>query len=241
MLGKSILQRNKQFSNLLANSAFKHKIQANAFSSTGSNSSNIGKMVIEYNKDVKIDQLMEPFSKTDPRFRKTSTLFVTGPLGKLKMPLQNFVKLVNTATDSSDANQSGLIHVTVEDPSDKKQKQMWGTTRALIKNMVTGVTEGYTSILRMVGIGYRANLETINGIKYLQLKLGYSHPVNIEIPSHIEVQVPFPTTMIVKGTDLQQVKLFAAKVREKKKPEPYNQKGIFVDSETIRKKEVKKK
>ncbi|KAJ2239703.1 54S ribosomal protein L6 mitochondrial [Coemansia sp. RSA 455] len=114
---------------------------------------------------------------------------------------------------------------------------MWGTTRACINNCVIGVTEGFSATLRFVGVGYRAAIE--NG--QLALRLGYSHPINLEIPKGLKVSVPTPTRVLISGIDLQQVKLFAAKVRKWKKPEPYNQKGIFVDDETIRKKDGKKK
>ncbi|OMJ11604.1 50S ribosomal protein L6, partial [Smittium culicis] len=232
---------------------------ARNFSASSISNSNIGKLAIEYPESVHVFHKNEPYSQTDLRFKNTSTLKVVGPLGELEMAILPFVNLQLTeqqnAQDSgtsaagsskkskpaSSGSQMNQILVSVANTKLKQHRQMWGTTRALIKNMVTGVTEGYTSMLRMVGIGYRASLETVNGVKNLQLKLGYSHPVNIPIPDKLTVSVPFPTTIIVNGIDLQQVKLFAAKVREKKKPEPYNQKGIFVDEETIRKKEGKKK
>ncbi|OLY82252.1 50S ribosomal protein L6 [Smittium mucronatum] len=226
-----------------------------SFTNSRATNSNIGKLAIEYPENVQVIHSNTPFSQTDLRFKNTSTLKVIGPLGELQMAIQPFVKLQNVIPKAADSSapssrpgpknqspaQQGHVIVSVLDTKLKPHRQMWGTTRALIKNMVVGVTEGYTSMLRMVGIGYRASLETVDGSQVLQLKLGYSHPVNIPIPDHIKVQVPFPTTIIVTGIDLQQVKLFAAKVREKKKPEPYNQKGIFVDEETIRKKEGKKK
>ncbi|KAJ2604590.1 54S ribosomal protein L6 mitochondrial [Coemansia sp. RSA 1722] len=100
-----------------------------------------------------------------------------------------------------------------------------------------GITEGFSATLRFVGVGYRAAMEDGR----LALRLGYSHPISMEIPVGLKVSVPVPTRVLISGMDLQQVKLFAAKVREWKKPEPYNQKGIFINDETIRKKDGKKK
>ncbi|PVV00621.1 hypothetical protein BB560_004993 [Smittium megazygosporum] len=217
--------------------------------------SNIGKLDVSYPSSVNVDLLDVNFSQ-DPRFKSTRTLKVTGPLGELKLPIYPFVAIKNVsalssqskdakAVGKSDQNNDdfdqGKISVSVKDPKVKRQRQMWGTTRAHIQNMVNGVTEGHYATCKMVGVGYRANLETIEGKPVLQLRLGYSHPVNMIIPDHLKVEVPYPTLILIKGIDLQQVKLFAAKVREKKKPEPYNQKGIFINDETIKKKEVKKK
>ena len=101
----------------------------------------------------------------------------------------------------------------------------------------TGVLSGYTLPIKLVGVGYRAALER----NKLQLRLGYANPVEIEIPSDIKVTVPTPQRIIVQGIDLQRVTQFAAGVRKWRKPEPYNQKGVFVGDETIKKKEGKKR
>ncbi|PVU95165.1 hypothetical protein BB561_002003 [Smittium simulii] len=222
-----------------------------SFSTTSTALSNIGKLPIRYPDTIKIDLSDKPFSETDARYRQTSTLTILGPLGNLKQFILPFVNLKisepvaddsNSASNSSENETSyGTISVSVEDSLIKKQRQMWGTTRSLIQNMITGVTEGFTATLKLVGVGYRASIEKINNVEVLQLKLGYAQPVNISIPSNLSVKAPFPTVIIVKGIDFQQVKLYAAKIRAKKKPEPYNQKGIFVNGETIKKKEGKKK
>ncbi|KAJ1919993.1 54S ribosomal protein L6 mitochondrial [Mycoemilia scoparia] len=170
--------------------------------------------------------------------------FVKGPKGELRMPIEPFVKLTNelpaAPSKEGESPKEGEVWVEVEDTRIKKQRAMWGTTRALINNFVIGVTEGFSTTLKLVGVGYRANMEGPDK-RTLQLKLGFSHPVNIEVPSHLHVTTPTPTRIVVNGTDLQQINLFAAMIRKWKKPEPYNQKGIFVGNETIRKKEVKKK
>ncbi|KAJ2722848.1 54S ribosomal protein L6 mitochondrial [Coemansia sp. Benny D115] len=208
---------------------------ARSFSTSGTSFSHIGSLPIKYTNEIKIEHLPTAFSTTDSRFFQKTTLKVTGPLGTRTMAIEPFVKLEFTPAKESTL-ESQLV-IKVEDSSVKKQRQMWGTTRALINNCVVGVTEGFSATLRFVGVGYRAALE---GGK-LVLRLGYSHPVALDIPEGLTVTVPVPTRVLINGMDLQQVKLFAAKVREWKKPEPYNQKGIFINDETIRKKDGKKK
>ncbi|KAJ1730871.1 54S ribosomal protein L6 mitochondrial [Coemansia biformis] len=199
--------------------------------------SHIGSLPVKYTGEVKIEHLATPFSTTDPRFLDKTTLRVTGPLGERTMPIEPYVTLDFAQTKASGPGGEHELRVSVEDSELKRQRQMWGTTRALISNCVKGVTEGFGATLRFVGVGYRAALE--NGV--LVLRLGYAHPINMAVPQGLKVVVPAPTRVLISGTDLQQVKLFAAKVREWKKPEPYNQKGIFINDETIRKKDGKKK
>ncbi|KAJ2506798.1 54S ribosomal protein L6 mitochondrial [Coemansia sp. RSA 2052] len=205
--------------------------------------SHIGGLPIKYSSEVKIEHLPTAFSASDSRFFDKTTLKVTGPLGERTMPIEPFVSLEFIQPNSSQQQQAGgstaetQLLVSVGNSSERKQRQMWGTTRALINSCVVGVTEGFSATLRFVGVGYRAAIEN----EQLALRLGYSHPINLEIPKGLTVSVPTPTRVLINGTDLQQVKLFAAKVRKWKKPEPYNQKGIFINDETIRKKDGKKK
>lgn len=105
---------------------------------------------------------------------------------------------------------------------------MWGTTRTLIHNAIVGVTEGFTVPVYLVGVGYRAALEddprgtTQGGSgKRLNMKLGYSHSVFLPVPTHVKVEVPLPTKLVLTCTDKHQLGLFAAKIREYRKPEPY--------------------
>ncbi|KAJ1722579.1 54S ribosomal protein L6 mitochondrial [Coemansia erecta] len=195
--------------------------------------SHIGSLPVKYPTGVQITHAPTPFSTTDARFFAKTTLTVSGPLGTRTMAIDPFV----TLQIQQEAEGESQVTVGVEDSGEKKQRQMWGTTRALINNCVTGVTEGFSATLRFVGVGYRAAVEDGR----LALRLGYSHPISLEIPEGLKVSVPVPTRVLISGIDLQQVKLFAAKVREWKKPEPYNQKGIFINDETIRKKDGKKK
>lgn len=124
-----------------------------------------------------------------------------------------------------------------------RARAMWGLSRALIANMVKGVTDGFTVKLEITGVGYRAAVQG----KVLQLNLGYSHPVNFDIPAGIEIKTPKPTEIEITGADKQLVGQVAANIREWRKPEPYKGKGIRKadvygnPGETILRKEGKKK
>ncbi len=126
--------------------------------------------------------------------------------------------------------------VTVERPSEQKMhKSLHGLTRTLIANMITGVSEGFKKELEINGVGYRAAKQ---GNK-LVMNLGYSHQVEMEEIDGIKIDVPQPNQIIISGPDKQKVGQFAAKVREKRPPEPYKGKGIKYIDETIRRKEGK--
>ncbi|NLY67077.1 MAG: 50S ribosomal protein L6 [Tissierellia bacterium] len=123
--------------------------------------------------------------------------------------------------------------ITVNRPDEtKKYRSLHGLTRTLIQNMIVGVTEGYSKTLEIVGTGYRAQKQG----KKLVLNLGYSHPIEMEDPEGIEVEVPSQTQIIVKGIDKQLVGNYAAKIRDLRKPEPYKGKGIRYADEVIRRK-----
>jgi len=138
---------------------------------------------------------------------------------------------------------SGKINIALEDnailvsrDNDQKEKrELHGLTRALINNMVIGVTQGYQKTLELVGVGYRAQLQ---GNK-LVLNLGYSHPVEINPVEGIEFETPATNRVIVKGIDKEKVGAVAADIRTWRKPEPYKGKGIKYDNEVIRRKEGK--
>ena len=112
-----------------------------------------------------------------------------------------------------------------------------GTARALINNLVIGVTEGYTQKLELVGVGYRAKAEG----KVLNLSLGFSHPVVFQVPNGITIETPTQTEVLVKGADKQLVGQVAANIRAYRKPEPYKGKGVRYANENVRRKEAKKK
>lgn len=129
------------------------------------------------------------------------------------------------------------VKVTPSTPKAMKDSAMWGTTRALIANMVKGVSEGYTINMKLIGVGYRANMA---GPK-LNLSVGYSHPVLMDVPAGITVAVNENTEVVISGADKQAVGQFAAKVRDVRPPEPFKGKGIRYANEYIAMKEGKKK
>jgi len=114
---------------------------------------------------------------------------------------------------------------------------MAGTTRALLNNMVTGVSAGFERRLSLVGVGYRAQAKG----KVLNLALGYSHPIDFPVPEGIEIETPSPTEIVVKGADKQQVGQTAAVIRGFRPPEPYKGKGVRYADEQVLRKEAKKK
>lgn len=126
--------------------------------------------------------------------------------------------------------------IVIKRPSElKKHKALHGLTRSLINNMIIGVTQGYEKKLEINGVGYRAQKQG----KKLNLTLGLSHPVEIEEPQGITIEVPAPNQIIVKGIDKQLVGEVAAKIRSKRPPEPYKGKGIKYADEVIIRKEGK--
>lgn len=150
------------------------------------------------------------------------TVAVKGKLGELKSKFNKDIVI---------KNEEGTV--TIERPSDEKEyRALHGLTRALLANMVTGVSAGFAKQLDIVGVGYRAQLA---GTK-LVLGLGYSHPVEVEAPAGITFEVPAPTTIIVRGIDKQHVGQVAANIRAKRPPEPYKGKGIRYHDEYVRRK-----
>jgi large subunit ribosomal protein L6 len=123
--------------------------------------------------------------------------------------------------------------ILVTRPSDEKRlRALHGLWRALIQNMVVGVTDGYTRKLEIVGVGYRAEMKGTR----LNLNVGYSHPILFAAPDGIKIEAPTQTTLTITGTDKQLVGLVAAKIRSFREPEPYKGKGIKYEGEFIRRK-----
>ena len=131
--------------------------------------------------------------------------------------------------------KDGVAHVAAE--SIKANAAMSGTVRALLANMVNGVTKGYEEKLGLVGVGYRA---AVAG-KKLNLSLGFSHPVEYPIPEGLSIECPSQTEIVIKGADKQLVGLAAAKIRAYRPPEPYKGKGVRYANEKVTLKEAKKK
>ena len=151
-----------------------------------------------------------------------STVQVKGPKGELTLALPPHTK-VEMAENS--------LNVSVDKPELDTNAALWGLTRALISNMVKGVTEGFTKKLEINGVGYRAEVRG----KSVVLSVGYSHPVELLIPNGIVVAVE-KNVIIITGVDKQAVGQFAAVIRAQKPPEPYKGKGIKYEDEIVRRK-----
>ncbi|MCU7700535.1 50S ribosomal protein L6 [Enterococcus gallinarum] len=150
---------------------------------------------------------------------------VKGPKGELKRTFSSDIKM------NIEGNE-----VTFTRPNDSKEmKTIHGTTCANFNNMVVGVSEGFQKALELIGVGYRAQLQG----KKLVLNVGYSHPVEIEAPAGIEIEVPSNTSVIIKGSDKEVVGELAANIRGVRPPEPYKGKGIRYVGEFVRRKEGK--
>ena len=153
-----------------------------------------------------------------------NTIRIEGPKGKLE-----FVKPDDVTIEQNE----NVLNVSTK----SECTAMSGTTRALINNMVTGVSKGWEKKLLLVGVGYRAKADKLK----LELVVGYSHPVNFEIPDGITIETPSQTEIVISGIDKQKVGQVAADIRSVRPPEPYKGKGIKYADEQIVKKEAKKK
>ena len=149
---------------------------------------------------------------------------VKGPKGSLSQPM------LKDITMKVEENQ------VIVERKNEAAKALHGTMNALIQNMITGVTEGYSKGLEILGVGYRFNVQ---GQK-LTINAGYSHPVNMEIPAELTVELVSNTEITIKGIDKVLVGEFAANVRKVRQPEPYKGKGIRYKDEHVRRKEGKK-
>ncbi len=158
---------------------------------------------------------------------KEDQINVKGTGGTLSLTLNTLVKV---------SNEAGKLSFLPADES-REANAMSGTMRQLVNNMVVGVTKGFEKKLSLVGVGYKAQAQ---GTK-LNLTVGYSHPVNEDMPAGISVATPTPTEVVIKGADRQRVGQVAAEIRAIRPPEPYKGKGIRYSDEKITIKETKKK
>ena len=152
---------------------------------------------------------------------------VSGPLGKMIQPLTSAVKL---------AREGETITFAATDDS-QHANAMSGTLRALVANMVSGVSEGFSRKLTLVGVGYKAQAQGST----LNLELGYSHPINHKMPDGVKVETPSQTEIVLKGFDKQVIGQVAAQIRAYRSPEPYKGKGVRYADEVVAIKETKKK
>ncbi len=157
----------------------------------------------------------------------TDTLTVKGKNGELSMPLHQEVKV---------ALEDGQLTFTAADAS-TKARALSGTVRALVNNMVKGVSEGFEKKLQLIGVGYRAQAQG----QTLNLSLGFSHPIAYELPQGISAATPSQTEIVISGADKQAVGQVAAEIRGYRPPEPYKGKGVRYVGEHVVMKETKKK
>ena len=154
-----------------------------------------------------------------------NTVTVKGPKGELTRQFHQDMKI----------EQEGNIITVVRPSESKEHRTNHGTTRALLANMVTGVSEGFSRALELIGVGYRAQLQG----KKLVLNVGFSHPVEFTPEEGLEVEVPSNTKIIVKGISKERVGALASNIRDVRPPEPYKGKGIRYEGEFVRRKEGK--
>jgi large subunit ribosomal protein L6 len=171
--------------------------------------SRIGKKPVTITDKVKVNQ-------------NNKIIEVTGPKGSLKVGLVDGVEVEINA---------GELNVVRKDDS-RKNRALHGLFRSLIQNMVTGVNDGFSKKLELVGIGYRAEMKG----NALVMMLGYSHPTVFVAPPEVTIEVPTPNSVVISGIDKQLVGLVASKIRSFRKPEPYKGKGIKYENEFVRRK-----
>ncbi|MBG83259.1 MAG: 50S ribosomal protein L6 [Phycisphaerae bacterium] len=181
--------------------------------------SRIGKKPINVPSGVNI--------KLDDRAR---SIGVSGPKGDLKF---EWVEGVSVNFDEGDKKIQ--CSIPESDMGRRDQRAHWGTTRARIQNMVTGVSEGFVKKLNIVGVGWNAKLQGKN----VQLNIGYCHPIDLQTPEGVQVEIENNNRLTITGADKHAVGQFAAVIRDKRRPEPYNGKGILYDGEVIIRKQGK--
>jgi large subunit ribosomal protein L6 len=174
-----------------------------------------------------------PLGGPSARESDAQKITVQGPLGKLEIDVPPFISLVAAWTvdprlaaqiaelesQGKAAPQRNDLAVVVRDDKSRKQREMWGTIRALLNNSIHGVSIGHQTTLTLKGVGYRGAI--VDGGKLLELKVGYNHNVNAMIPEGVQVSMTNPTVFEVKCTDKEKMGLFCARVRKLRPPEPY--------------------
>jgi large subunit ribosomal protein L6 len=176
--------------------------------------SRIGKKLISLPKGVSITEA-------------SGTVSVKGPKGTLEMPMRREVGI--------EIEDAGVTVTNKRPPSHRQARAYHGMTRALLQNLVTGVTTGFERKLEINGVGYTVAQQ---GPK-LVFNLGFSHPIEVPVPTDLQVEVPNQTSLVIRGCDKQRVGQLAAQIRKLRPPEPYKGKGIKYDDEVIKRKSGK--
>ncbi|MCJ1451383.1 hypothetical protein MMC28_001719 [Mycoblastus sanguinarius] len=208
-----------------------------SFSSTSKCGSRIGSAPLSLPEEVHLRLLEPPVGRKMNITRRelTKKLEIEGPLGKMFLELPPYMSLDHN-------KETRKASLSILDRKERKQREMWGTTRAYLNNHILGVSEGHTAILRLVGVGYRATVEPsavsvqpeYPGQQFVSLKVGYSHPIELGLPLGMKASTPQPTRILLEGPEKEVVNQFAARIRKWRVPEPYKGKGIFVNGETIK-------
>jgi large subunit ribosomal protein L6 len=172
---------------------------------------------------------MSRVGKSPIEIPKGVTVTVDGRTVKAKGPKG---ELVTEITGDMAVSVEGSVVTIVRNSETKENRSLHGTMRALVANTVTGVSEGFAKNLDIIGVGYSAEMQGKN----LSLKLGFSHPCVFEPPAGVDLEVPAPTRIVVRGIDKQQVGQVAADIRALRPPEPYKGKGIRYHDEYVRRK-----
>lgn len=183
-----------------------------AFHASAPAASNVGKRLISLPPEVSVE--IKDLDEVVPFTKSRRHAVVSGPKGSLKLPLHPFIALETTAVEGTNIRRLKVLC----DGADKRKfnRSMWGTTNALLTNMVEGVSDGVSVIVRLVGVGYRATM--VEG--GLDLKLGYSHQILLPIPKSVTVTAQNPQRLKISGIDWHEVTKFASQIREWRPPEP---------------------
>ncbi|CAG8032732.1 unnamed protein product [Penicillium salamii] len=211
--------------------------RSQCFSTTSPAQSRVGGAPISIPPEVTFNlvDLPETLTRTRGKDIPKFAAEIKGPRGEMSVNIPSFLNVTRDETGQK-------ATLSVQDTEIPHQRAMWGTIRALIQNNILGVSEGHVCVLSMVGVGYRATVEetattvesTYPGQKFVSLKVGYSHPIELGIPKGVEASTPQPTRILLEGVDKRVVTQFAAEIRDWRRPEPYKGKGIFVNGETIK-------
>ncbi|KAF7594002.1 hypothetical protein BBP40_010399 [Aspergillus hancockii] len=215
--------------------------RAQSFSTTSRTQSRVGGAAISVPPEVSLKFIDLPQTQVRGRAKDIpkTAIEIKGPLGELTLNIPPFLEV---------AHDEALRKATlsVQDSSIAHQRAMWGVyyTRVVIHyvNYILGVSEGHVCILSLVGVGYRASVESTAttvepeypGQQFVSLKVGYSHPIELGVPQGVKASTPQPTRILLEGVNKNVVTKFAAEIREWRRPEPYKGKGIFVNGETIK-------
>lgn len=213
-----------------ANSSFRFlpislSSSSRTFATSSRTASHVGSAPIPFPSTVTFESLPRPTSSVSSLSSSSTQLSVKGPKGRLEINVPPFVQL-NFSSPTSDVPTNPnspsptLLSLAVQDASIKHQRAAWGLTRSLLANAVRGVSDGYDLSLRLVGVGYRAAVEEVASSsakggkgQRLNLKLGFAHPVLINLPADVQAATPSSTTIVLSGIDKQRLGEVAARIR----------------------------